>query len=116
MADEGATGGESGVLNAKLTRRKLQHDVELLSNRVERLREEFEEEEAEIRAKSTREQESRAKALRERERKRAEHRAKLEEELAARESERHKQVIKLKEVLKEHSDAKKRIAEEDAPT
>ena len=29
-----------GVLNAKLARRKLQHDVELLSNRVERLREE----------------------------------------------------------------------------
>ena len=30
----------NGVLNAKLARRKLQHDVELLSNRVERLREE----------------------------------------------------------------------------
>ena len=46
---------------------------------------------------------------------RAEQRTKLEEELAARESERHKQVLKLKEVLKEHADAKKRIAEEDAP-
>ena len=83
--------------------------------KVERLREEFEEEAAEIRAKSKREQEARAKALQERERKRAEQRTKLEEELAARESERHKQVLKLKEVLKEHADAKKRIAEEDAP-
>ena len=82
--------------------------------KVERLRE-FEEEAAEIRAKSKREQEARAKALQERERKRAEQRTKLEEELAARESERHKQVLKLKEVLKEHADAKKRIAEEDAP-
>ena len=82
---------------------------------MERLREEFEEEAAEIRAKSKREQEARAKALQERERKRAEQRTKLEEELAARESERHKQVLKLKEVLKEHADAKKRIAEEDAP-
>merc|ERR1719198_613369 len=32
--------GGSSVLTAKLARRKLQHDVELLSNRVERLREE----------------------------------------------------------------------------
>merc|ERR1719408_850709 len=30
----------SGVLHAKIARRKLQHDVELLSNRVERLKEE----------------------------------------------------------------------------
>jgi len=36
------TGGlsSSGVLHAKIARRKLQHDVELLSNRVERLKEE----------------------------------------------------------------------------
>ena len=34
------SGQSGGVLNAKLARRKLQHDVELLSNRVERLREE----------------------------------------------------------------------------
>merc|ERR1719155_58108 len=37
----GSGGGPSNpMLNAKLTRRKVQHDVELLSNRVERLREE----------------------------------------------------------------------------
>ena len=51
MADESPRGAldntqgsqasaSNGVLNAKLVRRKLQHDVELLSNRVERLREE----------------------------------------------------------------------------
>jgi len=34
------TDGQGNLLNAKLARRKLQHDVELLSNRVERLREE----------------------------------------------------------------------------
>lgn len=37
---DGATDAGGSVLNAKLARRKLQHDVELLSNRVERLREE----------------------------------------------------------------------------
>ena len=39
MASQLSEGG-SNVLQAKLARRKLQHDVELLSNRVERLREE----------------------------------------------------------------------------
>ena len=32
--------GSTGILDAKLARRKLQQDVELLSNRVERLRQE----------------------------------------------------------------------------
>jgi len=35
-----SAGGSTSVLDAKLARRKLQQDVELLSNRVERLREE----------------------------------------------------------------------------
>jgi hypothetical protein len=83
--------------------------------KLERLREEFEEEEREVMAKSKREQESRAKALQERERKRAEQRAKLEEELERRESERHKQVLKLKDTLKEHAEAKRQIAEDAAP-
>lgn len=83
--------------------------------KVQRLREEFEEEEREVMAKSKREQEARMKALQERERKRAEQRAKLEEELERRESERHKQVLKLKDTLKEHADAKKKIAEDAAP-
>ena len=83
--------------------------------KVERLREEFEEEEREVMAKSKREQESRAKALQERERKRSEQRAKLQEELERRESERHKQVLKLKDTLKEHAEAKRRIAEDAAP-
>ena len=39
MAESGET-ASSSVLTAKLARRKLQHDVELLSNRVERLRQE----------------------------------------------------------------------------
>jgi len=83
--------------------------------KVERLREEFEEEEREVMAKSKREQESRAKALQERERKRSEQRAKLQEELERRESERHKQVLKLKDTLKEHAEAKRQIAEDAAP-
>ena len=85
------------------------------SAKVERLREEFEEEEREIVAKSKREQEARARALLERERKRAEQRAKLEEELERREGERHKQVLKLKDTLKLHADAKRKIAEDAAP-
>jgi len=40
MAEESGADEGSSVLTAKLARRKLQHDVELLSNRVERLREE----------------------------------------------------------------------------
>jgi len=40
MAMTGDMAASDSVLNAKLARRKLQHDVELLSNRVERLREE----------------------------------------------------------------------------
>ena len=40
LGADGSLTASNGVLNAKLARRKLQHDVELLSNRVERLREE----------------------------------------------------------------------------
>jgi|TARA_B110000977_G_scaffold198242_1_gene282668 hypothetical protein len=83
--------------------------------KVARLREEFEEEEREIVAKSKREQEARARALTERERKRSEQRAKLEHELERAESERHKQVLKLKSTLKEHADAKRKVAEDAAP-
>ena len=83
--------------------------------KVERLQKEFEKESQAIKAKSKQMTDARAKALQERERKRAEQRNRLEAELTRRESERHKQVLSLKQVLNQHAEAKKKMAEEDVP-